>query len=53
MPITVGETSKALQYEIQDIEEAVATGDYSLAWMDKTMQVVKLMDELLRAERLQ
>ena len=51
--LEVGETSKALQYEIQDIEEAVATGDYSLAWMDKTMQVVKLMDGLLRAEKLQ
>lgn len=48
--IEMGETSKALQYEIQDIEEAITTGDYSLALMDKTMQVVKLMDGLLCAD---
>ena len=51
--IEAGETSKALQYEIQDIETAILTGDYSMARMDKTMQVVKLMDQLLTEEKLQ
>ncbi len=46
-----GETAKALQYEIQDIEKALSTGDFSLAFMDDTMKVVKLMDHLLTAEK--
>lgn len=50
--LEIGETAKALQYEIQDIEEAVITGNYSLAFMDYTMKVVELMDRLLRAENL-
>ncbi|QNM04396.1 Gfo/Idh/MocA family protein [Qiania dongpingensis] len=50
--LKIGETSKALQYEIQDIEEALSTGDYSYAFMDCTMKVVELMDRLLKAEDL-
>jgi hypothetical protein len=47
---TVGETAKALQYEIQDIETAVLTKDHSLAFTENTMKVVELMDRLLTAE---
>ncbi|MCD2492325.1 Gfo/Idh/MocA family oxidoreductase [Lacrimispora sp. NSJ-141] len=50
--LEIGETSKALQYEIQDIEEALSTGDFSSAFMDCTMKVVELMDRLLKAENL-
>ena len=50
--LEVGETAKALQYEIQDIEAALETGDYSLAFFDYTMKVVELMDRLLRSEGL-
>ncbi|MCI8505492.1 MAG: Gfo/Idh/MocA family oxidoreductase [Lachnospiraceae bacterium] len=48
--LKIGETAKALQYEIQDIEAAVLTGDHSLAFVDHTMKVVNLMDQLLTAE---
>lgn len=47
-----GETARAMQYEILDIEKAVASGDYSCGFMDYTMKVVKLMDQLLKAEAL-
>ncbi|MEI3175135.1 MAG: Gfo/Idh/MocA family oxidoreductase [Lachnospiraceae bacterium] len=50
--LEVGETAKALQYEIQDIEAALETGDYSIAFFDYTMKVVELMDRLLRSEGL-
>ncbi len=48
--LEAGETAKALQYEIQDIERAIAAKDHSLAFMDYTMKVVELMDRLLTAE---
>ncbi len=48
--LEVGETERALQYEILDIEKAVSTGDHSLAFVDNTMKVVELMDRLLTAE---
>ena len=51
--LEIGETSKALQYEILDIEKALDTGDRSLAFVDCTKKVVELMDCLLRAEGLQ
>lgn len=49
--LELGETDKALQYEIQDIELALETGDFSTACLDYTMKVVELMDRLLRAEK--
>ncbi len=51
--LEIGETAKALQYEIQDIEAALETGDHSTAFVDYTMKVVELMDKLLRSEGLQ
>lgn len=45
--LEAGESEKALQYEILDIEQALSTGDYSAACLDNTMKVVKLMDSLL------
>lgn len=45
--IQCGETSKALQYEIQDIETAITTGDFSSGYMEYTMKVVEIMDSLL------
>ncbi|MCI8465621.1 MAG: Gfo/Idh/MocA family oxidoreductase [Lachnospiraceae bacterium] len=45
--LEVGETAKALQYEIQDMEAAILSGDDSLTFMDSTMKVVALMDRLL------
>lgn len=50
--LELGETAKAFQYEILDIEEALSTGDHSLAFVDYTRKVVELMDRLLRAEGL-
>lgn len=50
--LEIGETAKAFQYEILDIEESLATGDYSLAFVDYTRKVVKLMDRMLRSEGL-
>lgn len=50
--LEIGETAKAFQYEILDIEESLATGDYSLAFVDYTRKVVKLMDRMLRTEGL-
>ena len=50
--LEAGETAKAMQYEILDIEEAVSSGDYSCAFMDYTMKVVELMDQLLEAENV-
>ena len=50
--ITVGETAKAMQYEIQDVEAALETGDTSLVFIDCTRKVVELMDRLLTAEQL-
>lgn len=51
--IAVGETAKALQYEIQDVETALETGDTSLVFIDYTRKVVELMDRLLTMEGLQ
>lgn len=51
--ICSGETAKALQYEIQDVETALRTGDASLAFIGCTRKVVELMDRLLDAEGLQ
>ena len=48
--ILAGETEKALQYEILDVEQAVASGDFSSACIGNTVQVVKVMDRLLRSE---
>lgn len=50
--IRVGETAKALQYEIQDVEKALETGDTSLVFIDCTRKVVQLMDHLLTSENL-
>ncbi len=50
--LEIGETSKALQYEIQDIERALSTDDFSSAFMDCTMKVVELMDRLMKTEDL-
>lgn len=50
--LEIGETAKALQYEILDIEEAITTGDFTGAFMDYTMKVVELMDQLLTWEKL-
>ena len=51
--IRCGETSRALQYEILDVEQALASGDFTGAYMDCTMEVVKLMDRFMRAEGLE
>ncbi|MCI9428798.1 MAG: Gfo/Idh/MocA family oxidoreductase [Lachnospiraceae bacterium] len=45
--LEAGESAKALQYEILDIEQALVSGDYSAACLDNTMKVVKLIDRLL------
>lgn len=45
--LRAGETAKALEYEILDMEQAVATGDASFIYLDQTVQVVSLMDRLL------
>lgn len=47
-----GETARALEYEILDVEQAVQTGDYTLAAVEDTLTVVKLMDQLLTGEGL-
>lgn len=50
--LEAGESEKALQYEILDIEEALETGDHSRAFLDNTMKVVRLMDRLMKSEGL-
>lgn len=45
--ICEGKTANAMQYEIIDMEKAVNTGDSGHIYLDETMKVVKLMDELL------
>lgn len=47
-----GETSRAMEYEILDVEQAIQTGDYTLGAVEDTLTVVKLMDELLTEEDL-
>jgi len=50
--LEAGESSRAMEYEILDIERAVASSDFSLAYLDNTMKVVALMDRLLSAASL-
>jgi predicted dehydrogenase len=45
--IEAGETAKALQYEIENIEKAIINKDFSQGYLDYTMKVVELMDKLL------
>ena len=45
--LEAGKTSDALQYEIQDIEKALETGDFSLAYRENTELVVSLMDQFM------
>lgn len=49
--IRAGETARAMEYEILDLEKALSTGDYSLAYMEETSRVVGLMDQLLSSPR--
>lgn len=42
-----GDTKKAMEYEIADVENAIMTGDYESGYMDLTMDVVSVMDNLL------
>ena len=48
--LQVGETKQALVYEIQDIEEAVTNWGCGKDHMEKTLDVVAMMDELLTVE---
>lgn len=50
--ISAGTTAQALEYEIQDIEEAVTDWGCGKDHMEKTMDVVAVMDELLTVEGL-
>lgn len=45
--IQAGETARAMEYEILDLEKALSSGDYTSAYMEETRQVVRLMDQLL------
>lgn len=47
--LELGETAKAIQYEILDIEQALESGNPAPACLDETMKVVELMDRLLQA----
>ena len=44
--ITCGETANALYYELQDMEEAVRTGDRSLLHLQDTCDVMEIMTRL-------
>lgn len=46
--ISCGATSDALSYEIEDFERAVSEGDIKAAHLEKTLDVVRTMDSLLR-----
>ena len=48
--ISAGKTQEALQYEIQDIEEAITNWGCGKDHMEKTLDVVAMMDELLTVE---
>lgn len=50
--ITCGETSKALTYEIQDIEECIRNWGCGKDHIEKTLEVVSMMDQLLQAHDL-
>lgn len=50
--IEVGKTADALGYEIIDIEKAVVDQESGLDYMKETLEVVKLMDQLLRDEKI-
>jgi predicted dehydrogenase len=50
--IEVGKTADALGYEIIDIEKAVMDQKSGLDYMKETLEVVKLMDQLLRDEKI-
>lgn len=46
--IEAGKTDDALLYEIENVERAVETGDYSICAVETTRRVVDIMDELLK-----
>ena len=50
--ITCGETANALYYELQDMEEAVRTGDRSLLHLQDTCDVMEIMTRLRKDWRL-
>lgn len=50
--IEAGETAKALEYEILDMEQAISSKDFSLGYMDYTLKVISIMDKLLASENL-
>lgn len=50
--LQAGETARAMEYEILDVEQAIRTGDYALGAVEDTLTVVKLMDKLLTEEGL-
>lgn len=50
--IACGETAKALTYEIQDIEESIQHWGCGKDYMKETLDVIYMMDQLLREENL-
>lgn len=47
--ITVGETARALQYELEDMEKAILTGDVSGLKLDLSCDVMDIMTKLRRS----
>lgn len=47
--ITAGETAKALQYELEDMEKAIPTGDVSDLKLDLSCDVMDIMTKLRRS----
>lgn len=47
--ITAGETPNALFYELQDMEEAVRTGNYALLHLNESVDVMRIMTDLRKS----
>lgn len=49
--ITEGDSKRAFEYEIKNTEEAILSQNYDLGKMDLSLQVVAIMDKLLKGMR--